>query len=260
MKQNKTIRKRPNQRKVYSKAIAILLVTIAGLFFFSCASTSSTVESETETETIKTVVKMLIKDTETDEEKLEKIFYFVRDEIKFDWVYPQDIPAEEVLRNRKGVCMQKANLLVAMAREAGFEARFHFMYVHKNALEDFLPGYAYKNWVDPFPHTFPEIYLNGKWIPMEATFDKELHDLCISKKINFGKYEDIVKNVSIEFSPEGVIGHQQYWEAENSESFYGEDLSEFTEYLHADVPWWKRAMQPNIFKKAGNIMEDLRKK
>ena len=107
----------------------------------------------------------------------------MRDEIEFGWVYPQEIPADEVLKNRKGVCMQKANLLVAMAREAGFKARFNFIYVHKNALEDFLPKFAYKKWADPFPHTYPEIFLNGKWISMEATFDRKLHEICLKKKL-----------------------------------------------------------------------------
>jgi hypothetical protein len=154
--------------------------------------------------------------------------------------------------------MQKANLLVAMAREAGLKARFHFMYVHKTALEDFLPEFAYKRWVDPFPHTFPEIFLNNKWVSMEATLDKELHEICIKKKINFGKDENIVKNISIEFSADGVTGHQQYCHADGKESFYGEDLSEFTKFMHKDVSWYKRMMQPFIFKKAGKIMSEFR--
>lgn len=209
-------------------------------------------------ETIKGCVAELIADAETDEQKIERIYYFVRDDIKFGWVYPQEISAEEVLRNRKGVCMQKANLLVAMAREAGFDARFHFMYVHKTALEDFLPGFAYKRWVDPFPHTFPEIYLNGKWVPMEATFDKELHEICIKKKLNFGRNEEIVREVSIEFSVDGVKGHQQYVHAEGRDSSYGDDLTQFTKFMHEGVPWWKRMMQPFIFKKARKIMDQIR--
>ena len=65
---------------------------------------------------IKSIVRELTANAKSDEEKIRRIFYFVRDEIKFGWIYPQEIPAEKVLKNRKGVCMQKANLLVAMAR------------------------------------------------------------------------------------------------------------------------------------------------
>jgi len=238
------------------RIVAVSLSAVLLLVGCSCMNDNNTAASRGES--LKAVVADLTADLQSDEEKIARIYNFVRDEIEFGWVYPQEIPAEEVLKKGKGVCMQKANLLVTMAREAGLRARFHFMYVHKNALEDFLPGYAYKRWVDPFPHTFPEVYLNGKWVSMEATIDKELHDICIAKKINFGKYENIVSDVSIEFSTDGVKGHQQYWHAEGKESLYGDDLSSFTALIHQDVPWYKRLMQPLIFRKADSMMNDLR--
>ena len=237
-----------------------------GLFFMSVflmlqlsgCSIQDKVEQHQINETIPSVVKKITHGADSDTEKIERIYYFVRDEIKFGWVYPQDIPAEEVLKSRKGVCMQKANLLVAMAREAGIKARFHFMYVHKTAIEDFLPGFAYKRWVDPFPHAFPEVNLDGKWVSMEATFDKELHEICLKNKLNFGKNKEIAGKVSISFSADGVKGHQQYVHANGKDSFYGDDLSRFTEYLHERVPWWKKLLQPLIFSKAQKIMDQLR--
>lgn len=241
------------------KNILVANLLLSSIFLLiGCSDMNKNQNLPAKDETIKTAVARLIAGAKTDEQKIEKIYYFVRDEIKFGWVYPQEIPAEEVLKNRKGVCMQKTNLLVAMAREAGLKARFHFMYVHKNALEDFLPKYAYKRWVDPFPHTFPEIFLNGEWISMEATIDKELHEICLKKKINFGKYENIVKDVSIEFSADGIKGHQQYWHSEGKDSFYGEDLSKFTVFMKKDIPWYKRMMQPLIFRQADKIMDQLR--
>lgn len=208
---------------------------------------------------VKTAVEHLIYNAKTETEKIERIYYFVRDKIKFGWVYPMEISAEEVLRNKRGVCMQKSNLMVAMAREAGLKARFHFLLVHKNALEDFLPAFAYKRWADTFPHTVPEVYLSKKWISVEATFDKELHEICMKKKINFGKHEKIVSNISIEFSKDGVKGHQQYCCAEGKESLYGEDLSELTKFMNNNVSWWKRMLQPLIFNKAQKIMDELRR-
>jgi len=211
-------------------------------------------------ESVKTIVDHLLYNAKTDTEKLEKIYYFVRDTIKFGWVYPMEISAEEVLRNKRGVCMQKSNLLVAMAREAGLKARFHFLLVHKNALEDFLPVFAYKRWADTFPHTVPEVYLDKRWISVEATFDKELHEICLKKKINFGKHDKIVGIIAIEFSKDGVKGHQQYCHAEGKESSYGEDLSELTNFMKNNVVWWKKILQPFIFNKAQKIMDELRRK
>jgi hypothetical protein len=228
-----------------------------GLLLSGC-SVQDKVENHQLNETVTSVVEKITFGAESDTEKMERIYYFVRDEIKFGWVHPQEIPAGEVLKNKKGVCMQKANLLVAMAREAGIKARFHFMYVHKTALEDFLPEFAYNRWVDPFPHTFPEVYLNGRWVSMEPTFDKELHEICLNNKLNFGKYKEIAENVSIDFSVDGVKGHQQFVFANEKDSFYGDDLSLFKEYMDVDVPWWKKMLQPFIFSKAQRIMEELR--
>jgi hypothetical protein len=199
----------------------------------------------------------LLAGSETDEEKLSRLYYFVRDEIQFDFIYPQDLPAETVLRNGKGVCMQKANLFVALAREAGFRARFRFMYVSKQALEDFLPPFAYKRWMDPFPHTFPEIWLNGKWTPIEPTFDTPLHDVCIKRHLNFARYP-IRDQVSIEFSMQGVVGHQQFFQDRSIATFTGEDLTPLIEWTKNHVPWYKRILQPLIYKKASDRLAQLR--
>jgi len=233
----------------------ILMLLIMAVLFSGCTEHFSEEENQM---LIKETTMRVIEGAKTDVEKAEKIFYFIRDEIKFGWVFPQEIPAADVLRNGKGVCMQKANLQVAMMREAGLKARFHFMYVSKKALEDFLPGFAYNNWPDSFAHTFPEVLLNEKWVSVEATFDKELHDICQRKQLNFAKEQTIVDQCSMTFSAEGIKGHQQYNEIKGTESFYGDSLSEFTEYLHAEVPWWKRLMQPLIFRKADKIMTQYR--
>ncbi|MDC7240879.1 MAG: transglutaminase-like domain-containing protein [Spirochaetales bacterium] len=224
------------------------------LILVSCSSSSGETE---EGETIASVVDRVTAGAEGDVQKMERIYYFVRDEIEFGWIYPQDIPAEEILRQRRGVCMQKSNLLVAMAREAGLEARFQFMYVHKTALEDFLPDYAYKKWPDPFVHTVPEVLLEGQWVSMEATFDKDLHEIALSRNLNFARYPDR-RNVDIEFNPDGVTGHQQLSVVKGMESFYGDDLGDLVEYLHSDIPWWKRMMQPKIFRDAQKIQNEYR--
>lgn len=239
--------------------LRLILLMLCTAQLFGCTSPEGEKQLQSG-ETIPSAVARITRGATTDEEKIRKIYYFVRDEIQFGWVYPQNIPAEQVLQNRKGVCMQKSNLLVAMAREAGLRARFHFMYVSKKALEDFLPAFAYKRWVDPFAHTFPEIYLNGKWVSMEATFDKELHEICLKTGLNFARNDAVARNVAIEFSADGVKGHQQYVHTADSKSFYGEDLSTFDQYFHAKVPWWKRLLQPYIFKKADSIMTELRQR
>jgi transglutaminase-like putative cysteine protease len=194
----------------------------------------------------------------TDAEKLERLFLYVRDEIDFNWIYPQDIPPEEVLQNGFGVCMQKANLLSAMARQAGFQTRFRFIYVHKQALEDFLPSYIYERWADPFPHTVVEIMYQGTWRSFDPSFDQRLYEICLDRKINFGRYPEIVTAYKTGFSPEEMKGTQEFWEAMDRPSFYGDTLEPLLAWEDEHVCFLKRLMKPFIFRKARSIMDAFR--
>lgn len=182
----------------------------------------------------------------------------MRDEIEFNWIYPQDIPAEKVLNNGFGVCMQKANLFSALAREAGFTTRFHFTYVSKKALEDFLPSYAYKKWPDPFPHTITEIKIADKWVSFDPSFDLQLYNICLAKGLNFAKYPEIKSQIPLTFSIEGVKGAQQFHEDSSIDGFYGNDLSPLLNYEKENVTFFKKILKPLIFRQAKTIMDKIR--
>ncbi len=69
---------------------------------------------------LKSTTEQIISGAATDTQKLERLFLFVRDEIDFNWGYPEDLPPQVILNIGSGVCMQKANLLSAMARKQDF--------------------------------------------------------------------------------------------------------------------------------------------
>jgi hypothetical protein len=201
--------------------------------------------------------RSLIDGLETDESILARLFFFVRDEIQFNWIYPQDVSPETVLSQGVGVCMQKANLLGSLAREAGYGTRFKFLYVKKQALEDFLPAFAYANWPDPFPHTVTEIKRGDTWTSFDVAFDRALYDICLRHKLNFAKYPNILDQCSLAFSPEGVKGAQEYWAVSDVRPFYGDDLSPLFAFERGLSPL-KRLLKPMIFSKARKIVLRLR--
>jgi hypothetical protein len=231
---------------------------IAAAFFFLLLSCAGINFPAGETREIKSVTAEVIAGATTDGEKIERIFLFVRDEIAFNWIYPQDITTTEVLSNGFGVCMQKANLFSAMVREAGFKTRFRFEFVRKQALEDFLPAYAYKNWMDLFPHTVTEVLIDGTWVSFDPSFDSELYDICLRKGINFARYPEISAAYSNEFSLQGMKGTQEFWLDPDHEPFYGEDLSPLMEWDKTHVPAIKRLLKAGIFRDARRIMNRLR--
>jgi hypothetical protein len=233
------------------------LVIIAICIFLSACGGS--VRQKYPERDLQSTTDTLIAQAATDEEKLERLFLYVRDEIAFNWVYPQDMPPEDVLKNGVGVCMQKANLLSAMARQAGFQTRFRFTYVRKQALEDFLPAYAYKNWSDPFPHTVVEILHQGRWRSFDPSFDSTLYQICLDKNKNFARHPEIVQAYQQRFSPEGMKGTQEFWEVADRLFFYGVTIEPLMDWDKQNVFFLKRLMKPIIFRQARAIMDELRK-
>jgi hypothetical protein len=197
------------------------------------------------------------KSVSTQDTKSLKMFYFVRDEVLFDFVGENYMSADEVLATGRGSCMNKAALFVKMAKESGIPARFHFMSVSKEALRDLLHPLAYRFWPDSFTHTFPEVKLKGKWMSMEATFDKELHEILLKKNLNFARYPDR-RNISIEFSKSGIIGAQQLTAVEGREPIYADNLTPLKE-MEETISWIKlKILRPLILSLSRGNLEKLR--
>lgn len=232
--------------------ILILLVLANGY-----SSINSKSVSTQDTKSFEETVLEITKGAVTPEEKVEKIFYFVRDEVLFDFVGENYMSADEVLATGRGSCMNKAALFVKMAKESGIPARFHFMSVSKEALRDLLHPLAYRFWPDSFTHTFPEVKLNGRWISMEATFDKELHEILLKKNLNFARYPDR-RNISIEFSKSGIIGAQQLTAVEGRESIYADNLTPLEE-MEETISWIKlKILRPCVLSLSRGNLKKLR--
>ncbi len=207
---------------------------------------------------LKETVKDITRDANTPEEKLEKIFYFVRDQIVFDFLENSLMSAEEVLAVGRGSCMHKAVLLAEMAKEAGIPVRLHFMWVSKEALRDLLHPLSYFFWASPFLHTYPEVKLNGRWVPMEATFDRELHEILLKKNLNFARYPER-KDISIQFSKSGVTGAQQLTAVEGRDPFYADDLTPLKEMIES-LPKFKKKLHPWALRRSsGWLNQKVRK-
>ena len=118
----------------------------------------------------------LTKGQEGNVEKAKSLFYFVRDEIKYDMYVPKSLPenfmASKILSRGKGYCVQKAVLLVALARAAEIPAGLGFARIRNNLLPEEVVKRLGTN---IFPsHGYAELYLNGKWVKATAAFDLKM--------------------------------------------------------------------------------------
>ncbi len=115
----------------------------------------------------------LIRSEIREREKATNIFFFVRDKIKYS-IYvprssPEDFRASQILSRGEGYCVQKAVLLVALARAAGIPARLRFSKIRNHLTS---PGLLEKRGTNVFAyHGLAELYIEGSWIKATPTYD-----------------------------------------------------------------------------------------
>jgi transglutaminase-like putative cysteine protease len=125
---------------------------------------------------IKEKTKDLTEGQEDVIEKARSLFYFVRDEIKYN-IYvlkslPEHFRASNTLSKGEGYCVQKAVLLVALARAGGIPAGLGFARLRNNLLPEKMVKWLGTN-ILPF-HGYAELYLRGKWVKSTPAFDLKM--------------------------------------------------------------------------------------
>ncbi|MBW1704171.1 MAG: transglutaminase domain-containing protein [Deltaproteobacteria bacterium] len=84
----------------------------------------------------------LIKECSTDAEKAVKLFYFVRDSVRYNLfmisVFKEDFVASRVLKWGKGYCVQKAVLLTALGRASGIPSRMVFAKIRNHHVPAYI--------------------------------------------------------------------------------------------------------------------------
>ena len=137
-------------------------------------------------------------------EKAVKIYYAVRDKIRYDPynipVHPDGMKASQVLKAGKGFCVAKAVLLAACLRSVGVPARLGFADV-KNHLS--TPKLRAKMGTDLFVwHGYTDVYLEGKWVKATPAFNLSLCEAFGVLPLEFDGMADSV------FHPFDAKGHR----------------------------------------------------
>lgn len=125
---------------------------------------------------VKKVALEVTKGLKTDKEKIIALFYWVRDQIKYNAFsyFPKvkaNLKASTTIRRMYGFCMSKAVTLAALARAVGIPARIHMV--------DIINHKVSKRIVDIMGttvfhcHGYSEIYLDDNWLKLTPVFDHE---------------------------------------------------------------------------------------
>lgn len=112
-------------------------------------------------------------------EKAIKLFYAVRDQIRYDpysiTLEPETYKASNVIAARSGFCLPKANLLIACARATGIPAGIGLADVKNHLCTERLRSMM--GGKDLFlHHGFAVLHLDGNWVKAAPAFNIELCD------------------------------------------------------------------------------------
>ena len=125
----------------------------------------------------KSVSKKALKITsglKTEKEKAVALFYWVRDEIKYNMLayipnVRANFRASVTLRRMNGFCVSKSILLSSLARAIGIPARIHLVDLINHLISQKVIDWMGTNIM--YVHGYSELYLNGKWVKLTPSFD-----------------------------------------------------------------------------------------
>lgn len=117
-------------------------------------------------ESMKAIIKAeeLTKDLKTDGEKVEAIYEYIINNIKYDYKkignlafdYLPEI--DETFTTNKGICYDFASIFAGMLRSVGIPTKLVKGYTEN------VEGY----------HAWNEVYLDGKWIVVDTSYDSQM--------------------------------------------------------------------------------------
>lgn len=123
---------------------------------------------------VKETAQRLTQGEEDLRKKLEKLFYYVRDDIKF--AFPKDgdlVKASETIQSGRGQCNTKSTLFLALCKSMGIPARIHFSLIKKEIQQGLFTGIAYHLMPDLISHSWIEVKIEGKWRRLDSYINDE---------------------------------------------------------------------------------------
>jgi transglutaminase-like putative cysteine protease len=116
-------------------------------------------------------------------DKLESLFYFVRDGIRFGFPLKWDeVKASETLSYGLGYCNTKISLFLALCQNSGIPARAHFGLLDICCMQGIFPSYSFRFLPKTGGHAWIDVQLEGQWKPMDSYItDKAFYDGAVKR-------------------------------------------------------------------------------
>jgi transglutaminase-like putative cysteine protease len=145
-------------------------------------------------DSIQNLARELTCDCIDDKEKAIRLFNYVRDNCRYN-AHSFNSGAESflssnILEKGEGWCMLKAILLTSLCRAAGIPARFIIASIRNHKIS---PEIKETFNIDAiFPHTYNNLFLNGRWVKAAPTFHRDMCDKIAVPIVEFNGENDAV--------------------------------------------------------------------
>ncbi len=111
----------------------------------------------------------LTKNCLTNSQKIEKIFYYVRDDIKFGFTNNGDfVTASNTITLGYGQCNNKSNLFITLCKAINIPARIHFSLIKREIQKGLFTGLIYQLMPKEISHSWIEVLIEKKWIKIDS--------------------------------------------------------------------------------------------
>lgn len=177
-----------------------------------------------------------VKDAPTQKEKAIKLFYAVRDSIRYDpysiSLDPEPYKASHVLAAGRAYCLPKANLLIAVARAVGIPAGIGLSDVLNHLCTERLRRMMGNKEVF-LHHGYAVLHIDGSWVKAAPAFNIELCNKFDVLPTEFDGEHNAL------FQPVDALGrdHMEYVKDHGIWSDFPLDrvIKDFTEYYPASI-------------------------
>jgi hypothetical protein len=129
---------------------------------------------------VQETAKRLTGEVGSSREGLERLFLFVRDDIKFGFTSRwNELKASEVLEAGVGYCTTKATLFHSLCKVAGIPSRVHFALIDTSIMRGFVSKAVLLTMPKHVSHSWTEVELDGTWRRLDSyIFDKQAFEGC----------------------------------------------------------------------------------
>lgn len=159
---------------------------------------------------IKTIAHEITSSYKNKREKAKTLFYWVKEQIKFEFGY-WGVKASDVLRRKRGMCTNKANLLIALLRAIKIPAGYGILRVNTKKFYRELMCPSFKKLVSPeTTHIYVGIFSDKKWLMCDPSVDSELAT-ALKKKTPFAEMSGFDLNKQDIKNMKGILIKREFF-------------------------------------------------